>query len=228
VNSGSAKLFCIWIAGLLAVGCQQQMADQPSYKPLEASSFFPDGQSARPLVTGTVARGHLNIDWHLFTGRVPPTDEQISRAKAGIASAKTKEERQAAEELLRGKFVESFPFPVTQDVLEHGYHRYMIYCVVCHDALGTGHGQIVQRGYTRPPSYHIPRLREVAVGHLFAVITEGYGSMPSYAEQIPPRDRWAIAAYVRSLQLSQHCPTDRMTPEMRTEYDRQAGAKGGT
>jgi mono/diheme cytochrome c family protein len=82
----------------------------------------------------------------------------------------------------------------------------MIYCVVCHDPLGTGHGTIVQRGYTPPPSYHIERLRTAPVGHLFAVISEGYGSMPSYADQIPTRDRWAIVAYLRALQASQHYP----------------------
>jgi mono/diheme cytochrome c family protein len=93
----------------------------------------------------------------------------------------------------------------------------MIYCVVCHDPLGTGRGKIVERGYTKPTSYHIPRLRSVPVGHLFAVISEGYGSMPSYAGQIEPRDRWAIVAYVRALQLSQHFPAAQLTPEMKKE-----------
>ena len=115
------------------------------------------------------------------------------------------------------QFVDTFPFPVTLEVLEHGRDRYMIYCVVCHDPLGTGRGKIVERGYTPPPSYHIPRLRSVPVGHLFAVISEGYGSMPSYAGQISPRDRWAIVAYVRALQLSQHFPADQLTPEMKKE-----------
>jgi mono/diheme cytochrome c family protein len=224
----SAQFCWAFFAALVALGCQQQMADQPSYKPLDASEFFPNGQSARPLVAGTVARGHLDIDWHLYTGRIPPSDEQIAQGKAGIAKAKTKEERQAADELLRGKFVDSFPFPVTLDVLQHGYHRFMIYCVVCHDPLGTGRGKIVQRGYTQPPSYHIPRLREVPVGHIFAVISEGYGSMPSYGEQIPVRDRWAVAAYVRALQLSQHFPTDRLTPAMKAQLKQTSASKGGS
>ena len=106
---------------------------------------------------------------------------------------------------------------MTEPVLEHGYHRFMIYCVVCHDPLGTGQGKIVQRGYTAPPSYHIERLRKAPVGYLFAVISEGYGSMPSYGAQIPVRDRWAIVGYLRALQASQHFPEAKLTDEMRRE-----------
>jgi mono/diheme cytochrome c family protein len=201
---------------LLLAGCQQQMAHQPSYHPLEANSFFANGQSSRQLVAGTVARGHLEIDRHLYTGRMAPTGAQLAEAKAARTErGQTKDARARAEEIARGNFVETFPFPVSLDVLEQGYHRYMIYCVVCHDPLGTGHGKIVERGYTAPPSYHIPRLRSVPVGHIFAVISDGYGSMPSYGAQIPLRDRWAIVAYVRALQQSQHFPVDQLTPEMR-------------
>ncbi len=96
----------------------------------------------------------------------------------------------------------------------------MIYCIVCHDARGTGRGKIVERGYTQPPSYHIERLRTVAVGHFFDVITNGYGSMPDYKQQIPPRDRWAIAAYIRALQLSQHFPKDQLPADLREELDK--------
>jgi mono/diheme cytochrome c family protein len=124
------------------------------------------------------------------------------------------------------QFVDSFPYPITMQVLEHGYDRFMIYCVVCHDPLGTGRGKIVERGYTPPPSYHIPRLRTVPVGHLFAVVSEGYGSMPSYAGQISPRDRWAIVAYVRALQLSQHFPVDQLTPEMKKDVTNATSGKG--
>jgi mono/diheme cytochrome c family protein len=99
---------------------------------------------------------------------------------------------------------DTFPFPVTSKVMQRGQQRYMIYCAACHDALGTGRGKIVERGYTPPPSYHIDRLRKAPVGHFYEVITHGYGSMPDYAEQIPPDDRWAIVAYIRALQLSQH------------------------
>jgi mono/diheme cytochrome c family protein len=112
--------------------------------------------------------------------------------------------------------VDSFPFPITRAVLKRGQDRYQIYCVVCHDPLGTGRGKIVERGYTPPPSYHIDRLRQVPVGHFFDVITNGYGSMPDYKQQVPPRDRWAIAAYIRALQ-----PEKDLTPEMRQQWKDQ-------
>src|SRR2546427_197860 len=84
--------------------------------------------------------------------------------------------------------------------------------------LGAGPGTLAQRGSTRPPSYRIERVRKAPVGYLFAVSSEGYGSMPSYAQQIPPRDRWAIVAYLRALQLSQHYPTEQLTREMRAQF----------
>lgn len=156
-------------------GCQQEMANQPRYEPFEASAFFADGRSARHLVPGTVARGQLELDTPLATGKV------------------------------NGEVVDSLPLPVTRDLLERGQERYDIYCTPCHDRVGTGRGMIVRRGYPRPPSFHIPRLREAPVGHLFEVITQGFGAqMPAYGGMIPPPDRWAIIAYMRALQLSQH------------------------
>ncbi len=123
----------------------------------------------------------------------------------------------AAEMAQYRDFATEFPFPITQEIVEHGFQRYMIYCVVCHDPLGTGYGKIVEQGYTRPPSYHVQRLRNAPVGYLFRVISEGYGSMPSYAAQISPRDRWAIVAYLRALQLSQHCPIDEAPKEISSD-----------
>jgi mono/diheme cytochrome c family protein len=108
-------------------------------------------------------------------------------------------------------------------VLEQGRSRYTIYCAVCHDSRGTGRGKIIERGYTPPPSYHIERLRQAPVGHFFDVITNGYGSMPDYREQVPPLDRWAIIAYIRAIQLSQHFPERELTGDMRREW-----AKHGT
>ena len=96
-----------------------------------------------------------------------------------------------------------FPYPVTQAMVERGQERFNIYCSMCHGMTGYGDGMIVRRGYKRPPSYHTDELRAKPVGHYFDVITNGWGSMPSYAEQIPPQDRWAIAAYIRALQMSQ-------------------------
>jgi mono/diheme cytochrome c family protein len=202
----------------LLAGCQQKMAAQPSYRDFDPTTFFEDGQSARHLPAGTVARGHLRTDTHLYTGRKTAAPQQgdagANRGQQGQGGEATAEDIRETEARMVD-FVETFPFPVTRAVLEHGYHRYMIFCVVCHDPLGRGRGKIVERGYTPPPSFHIERLRTVPVGHIFAVISEGYGSMPSYGGQIPPRDRWAIAAYVRALQLSQHFPEDELTDAMR-------------
>src|SRR5207302_7377093 len=187
--------------------CQQQMARQPSYRPDEPSSFFLDGRAERPPVPGTVARGHLRTDHHLYAGsRVPEGASPVGATSllgAAGASLLSFVPLIAAQDVYA---VVTFPFPVTEQVLKHGQNRYMIYCVLCHDALGAGRGMIVERGYTPPPSFHIERLRQAPVGHFFQVVTKGYGSMPSYKKQIPPNDRWAIIAYVRALQLSQHFP----------------------
>ncbi|MBN9563367.1 MAG: cytochrome c [Alphaproteobacteria bacterium] len=96
------------------------------------------------------------------------------------------------------------PPPVTLALLERGQERFRIYCTPCHSELGDGHGMIVQRGFPPPPSYHIDRLRAAPVEHFYDVITHGYGAMYSYANRVQPADRWAIAAYIRALQLSQH------------------------
>jgi mono/diheme cytochrome c family protein len=206
---------------VLGAGCQQKMADQPSYKPLERSEFFADHRSARPQVKGTVARGQLRIDTALFTGRVGPI--RPLRAMEEIEGPKPQpaELRERFDE--RGTFVEEFPLPVDENLVVHGYHRFMIYCVMCHDVLGTGHGKIVERGYTQPPTYHSQVLREMPVGRIFAVITEGYGSMPAYAPQIPPRDRWAIVAYVKALQLSQRFPVADLPADVRQKLAAELG-----
>jgi mono/diheme cytochrome c family protein len=147
---------------------------QPKYKPLAPTSFFDDGRSERPVVPGTVARGHLQIDELLYTGKV------------------------------NGALAETFPFPITRWDLARGQERYNIFCSPCHGQLGDGQGMIVQRGFPPPPSYHEDRLRQAPVGHFFDVITNGYGRMYSYASRVSPEDRWRIIAYIRALQLSQH------------------------
>jgi mono/diheme cytochrome c family protein len=211
------------LALALLSGCQQKMAQQPSYKIYDATDFFGDGLSARPLVPGTVARGHLRTDLALFTGQLTPeTHDWIQPAAVIGAAAGNPLDAISIAAAEQRNYVSEFPMPITRDVLQHGHDRYMIFCVVCHDPLGTGRGKIVERGYTAPPSYHIERLRQVPVGHFFAVMTHGYGSMPSYAAQVPPRDRWAIAAYIRALQLSQHFPEKDLTDAMRDEW-KQSG-----
>jgi mono/diheme cytochrome c family protein len=162
------------LLAMSATGCRQDMHDQPKFKALRGSSFFPDGRSARPLETGTVARGFLREDTLMYAGRI------------GDQPAAT------------------FPFPITREVLERGQQRYNIYCAPCHDRTGHGLGMVVRRGYRRPPSYHIDRLRNNPPGYFYDVITNGSGAMPDYAAQIQPKDRWAIAAYIRVLQRSQY------------------------
>jgi mono/diheme cytochrome c family protein len=211
----------LMLAALALAGCQQQMAVQPSLKPMAACDFSPHGSASRLPVTGTIARGHLHVNSAFYRGRprserdgAPGDDDRVKAAEPSAQPTISAEAKQNAN------VATEFPLPVTRELLEHGRNRYMIYCVVCHDALGTGRGKIVERGYTRPPSYHIKRLREAPIGHLFVVASEGYGSMPAYAGQIPARDRWAIVAYVRALQLSQRFPERDLTEEMRRERDK--------
>lgn len=184
-----ALLGALVCLALLAAGCRQEMADQPRYDPLEPSAFFPDGRAARPVVAGTVARGQLREDDHLWRGRVA------------------------------GELAATLPFPVTRELLERGRDRFNIFCAPCHDQAGGGNGMIVRRGYRRPPSLHDPRLREAPAGHFFDVMTSGFGAMPDYAGQIPVADRWAIVAYVRALQLSQYAPAGELEPEERQRLE---------
>ena len=174
----------------VSAGCRQDMQDQPKYVPLRPSDFFADGRSERPLVEGTVARGHLDDDAAFYTGKGPD-----------------------------GKPLDTFPFTVTRDVILRGQDRFNVYCSPCHDRLGTGDGMVVRRGYRKPPSYHIDRLRQVPNGYIYDVITNGFGAMPDYSAQIPPPDRWAIVAYVRALQLSQNAAVSDVPPADRGQLN---------
>jgi mono/diheme cytochrome c family protein len=107
--------------------------------------------------------------------------------------------------------------PVTMALLERGRQRYDIFCSVCHGRAGYGDGQIVQRGFPAPPSYHSERLREVSNQHIYEVITRGYGVMFSYAQRVPPQDRWAIIAYIRTLQASQNVPASQLSAAERAK-----------
>jgi mono/diheme cytochrome c family protein len=150
------------------------MHDQPKYVTMRGSDFFGDARSARPVVAGTVARGQLNGDELLHTGKTNGVDTEV------------------------------FPFPVDRALMTRGQERFNIYCSPCHGRTGLGDGIVVRRGYRRPPSYHQDRLRNAPVGHFFDVVTNGFGAMADYAAQITVEDRWAIVAYIRALQLSEH------------------------
>jgi mono/diheme cytochrome c family protein len=174
---------------LLVASCRQDMHDQPRFEPMEASSFFADGRSARPQVDGTVARGELRLDDHLYRGTVG------------------------------GRPAMTFPFEVTAEVLERGRERYDIFCSTCHDRTGSGEGLVVQRGLKRPPSFHIDRLREAPPGYFFDVMTRGFGAMYDMADRIDAEDRWAITAYVRALQLSQNATLMDVPPGWRAALE---------
>jgi mono/diheme cytochrome c family protein len=200
-------------AFLLLSGCSRQdMHDQPKYKPLRGSTFFEDSLSARPIVPGTVARGYLKDDLHLYTGR--QTSASPKAMPLGTPPGMDAKSPVAVQGPI---FVDTFPFPVTREVLERGRERFDIFCSVCHGRLGTGEGMVVRRGFRQPPSYHIDRLKEARVGHFFDVITNGFGAMPDYAAQIHVRDRWAIVAYIRALQLSQNVALGDVPAEGRSQ-----------
>lgn len=179
---------CLAACLLLTTGCWFDMRQQPKVKPLEPSDFFLDGQSARPLVADTVARGYLGLDTRFYQGK----NED-------------------------GTLVEAFPLEITPEVMARGRERYDIFCSPCHGAVGNGQGMIVQRGFKAPPSFHLTRLREAPPGHYYDVITNGFGVMYSYASRVSPEDRWAIIAYIRALQLSQNATLDDVSPEQRNK-----------
>jgi len=183
-------------AVLLTAACRQDMHDAPRYEPLEASTFFGDGQSARPLLAGTVARGLLRDDDHLYTGKI------------------------------QGVLAETFPMPVTADVMARGQERYDVFCSVCHGRTGVGDGMIVQRGFRQPPSLHDARLQNAPVGYFFDVITNGFGAMQDMASQVPVTDRWAIAAYIRALQTSQGATAADVPADRRPELDAPPAGPG--
>ncbi len=170
------------------------MHDQPRYEALEANNFFGDARASRPQIPGTIARGQLQTDRHFYTGRI------------GADLAPT------------------FPFPITQEVLERGRERFDIHCSPCHDRAGTGAGVVVQRGFRAPPSFHIDRLREAPPGHFFDVMTNGFGAMADYSSRVSPRDRWAIAGYIHALQYSQRASLADVPEAERAKLSKATGA----
>ena len=178
------------LASLILTGCElrQAMYDQEKYEPLEKSSFFADGQSWRPQVEGTVARGELREDTHFYEG------------------------------IVNGELSNVLPIDLNKEVLERGQQRYNIYCSPCHDRTGQGNGIIVKRGLKQPTSFHDDRLKDMPVGYFFDVITNGYGVMYSYASRVPTKDRWAIAAYIRTLQLSQNVDLEKLPVEDQKQF----------
>jgi mono/diheme cytochrome c family protein len=189
LRSKSFKHAVVILLACFVAACRQDMHDAPRYEPLEASSFFTDGHSARPVVANTVARGQLRDDEHLYTGKVG------------------------------GELATEFPMPVTADVMARGQERFNVFCAPCHGRTGDGTGMIVQRGFRQPPSYYQDRLVNAPVGYLYDVMTNGFGAMQDYSAQVPVADRWAIAAYIRALQLSRRGRVDDVPADRREELE---------
>ena len=182
-----ARVGAVGALACLLCGCRADMQDTPKDKTFRPSRFFDDRLTARPLVAGTVPATGLADDELLYNGTVD------------------------------GRLATVFPFAITRQVLERGQERFNIFCSPCHGRVGDGGGMIVQRGFRRPPSYHIDRLRKAPVGHFYDVITHGFGSMYDYADRVAPRDRWAIIAYIRALQLSQDATLADVPPGQRPQ-----------
>ena len=199
VSSRAAFGLLLTVFCLLAAGCgvRFDMQDQPRYKTYKKSEFFNDGRAMRDLPEGTVARGLLKEDKAFHTGKIDNPNQ----------SAQVETTTNAAGNTIVTSFpnaIDEIPMPVTKELIDRGQERYNIYCIVCHGPVGNGDGMIVRRGFTPPPTYHDERLRNAPAGHFFDVITNGWGKMNSYAAQVPAADRWAIVAYIRTLQLSQN------------------------
>jgi mono/diheme cytochrome c family protein len=183
------NVFFVVLLALGGAACRQDMHDTPRYEALEANDFFADGRASRNPPAGTVARGWLRADESLYTGRA------------------------------NGELAAEFPFPIAHADMQRGRDRYNIYCTPCHGLLGDGQGMVVQRGLRRAASYHQDRLRDERPGYFFDVITNGFGAMQGYAEQIPVRDRWLIVAYVRALQLSQNATMAEVPADRQNDLD---------
>jgi len=181
---------------LAPLGCKREdMHNQPRNEWQEESDFFANGMAARPQVEGTMATVQLMSTSPLLTTRAPG-----------------------------GGYSQAYPFEITRGALERGRQRFDIYCSMCHGATGYGDGMVVQRGFVRPPSFHIDRLRAAPPGYFVEVITHGFGAMYSYNDRVIPEDRWKIAAYVKTLQLSQSAEAAALWPEDRRLVEQSAVA----
>jgi len=185
----SLLLVCGLISLCALLACRPDMSNQPKAKPLSASDFFPNGTSARPLPPHTVAFGEARDNAAFYTG------------------------------LTSGTYVTQLPTKLTPELLQRGRERFEAICSECHDRTGSGNGMVVQRGFPQPPSFHVPRLRNAPIGHFYDVITNGYGVMYSYATRVEPEDRWAIAAYIRALQLSHDAKPSDVEPAERARLE---------
>jgi len=192
------KAFGQFLMGLIicllcTTGCGLNMQNQARIEPFEPSEFFVHNQSARPLPPHTIPHERLVEQDGFYTGRT-----------AG------------------GELIATIPLSDTKELIEQGRTQFEIFCAPCHGQTGEGDGIIVERGFPPPPSFHTDALRQAPAGHYFEVITNGVGEMYSYAQRVPPEDRWAIIAYIRQLQSSQNAaPADVPVEDSRPESQDQ-------
>ena len=205
LKASGARAVAIAMLGVVLAGCHQDMWNQPAYRALRPSELFEDGRSSRPPVPGTVAFGQPMLDTHYYTGMVD------------------------------GDFARELPEQVLErwelvDLIARGKERYEIHCSVCHGYTGYGNGMAVMRGFKQPTVYHFDptaedpaRLLHAGPGYFFDVITNGFGQMYSYKSKISVEDRWAIAAYIKVLQLSQDLRYDDLTEAEKRLVEESSG-----
>ena len=211
-------------AVVATTGCERtfrDMYDQPRYKPLAASPLWPDGRASRPPVKGTVARSQGTLAGN--------TSGRLGEIARSPQSAATDTVRDDLRSRIGGTHVASFAMPpITLPLLVRGRERFDIFCSPCHSIAGDGDGMVARRGFPHPPSFHDDRLREASDAHFYAVITEGYGAMHSYADRVPSSDRLAIVAYIRALQFSQHVPATALAESDRARLSTVAASSSGS
>ena len=199
-------------AVLALAGCEQtfrDMYDQPKYKPLARSDLWADGRASRSPVDATVPRSEGT-----FAGATSGRLGEVARAPAVSPLDTIRGDLRVAATQAHANASVTLP-PITRELLARGRDRFDIFCSPCHSAAGDGDGMVVRRGFPHPPSFHTDRLRAASDAHFYAVISNGYGAMYSYATRVEPADRLAIIAYIRALQLSQHAPLGRLGEEDR-------------
>lgn len=248
-----APSVAVFLSVFLLSACQQKMADQPYFRPLEQTEFFADGRSSRPLEHGTISFNQLPYDNPLTSGLTP--EYRRAKATAKVDANQTDIPLGAPNDVKN--FVDAFPFKMTETDLRRGMDRYSIYCVPCHGPLGDGNGKIVERGLLKPTSYHpdlefaknrkpddktlppgfsrgfgryrleVP-MTEVPVGYYYEVISKGFGAMADYSAQLPdPADRWRIIAYIRTLELSQSVPPEFQDAAKKAASEAEQKKSGG-
>jgi mono/diheme cytochrome c family protein len=203
-DPGLKRLQLLSAAALLALlgGCRSDMQNQPKFVPQRGTTFFADGRSVRPQVENTVARGQLHADSYYYTGLV-----------AGATGSDGERDQ--------------LPFAATMQVLARGQERFNVYCTPCHSRVGNGNGMIVQRGYKPAGNFHDATRLKQPLSHYFYVMTNGYGAMPDYSAQLTPADRWAVAAYIRALQLSQNATEADVAPGGKVQDLHDVAEQGG-